>query len=76
MKLIAGQRILCTLGNLGPEFSKLPLRQLRRVYDSYDQLFGSGSRADVSTQDMQIPLGEDQIGIRAVSYTHLTLPTT
>lgn len=74
MKLIAGQRILCTLGNLGPEFAKLPLRQLRRVYDSYDQLFGSGSRADVSTQDMQIPLGEDQIRIRVYRPTE-TVPS-
>ena len=63
-RLITGQRILCTLGNLSPEFAKLPLAELRRVYDTYDLVFGSGSRADVSTQDMQIPLGVQQLGIR------------
>ena len=64
MKLITGQRILCTLGNLGPELSALPLRVLRRVYDNYDVLFGGGSRADVSTEELQIPLGQSQLGIR------------
>ncbi|MDG1312146.1 MAG: alpha/beta hydrolase [Porticoccaceae bacterium] len=63
-KLIAGQRILCTLGNLGPAFAKLPLAGLRRSYDAYDRLLGSGFRADVSTEDRQIPVGEHQLPIR------------
>lgn len=64
MKLIMGQRMLCALGNLGPEFAKLPLTELRRVYDTYDQLFGTGARADVSTEDRFIVLGEHQLGVR------------
>ena len=63
-KLITGQRILCTLGNLAPGYANLPLPALRRFYDSYDQPWGSGSRADVSSEDRLIPLGEQQIPIR------------
>jgi len=64
MKLITGQRILCALSNLSPRYAKLPLPALRRFYDSYDQLLGSGSRTDVSCEDRLIPLGEQQIPIR------------
>ncbi|MDA8786382.1 alpha/beta hydrolase [Porticoccaceae bacterium] len=70
MKLITGQRILCTLGNLGPEFARRPLGELRRIYDTYDRVFGSGSRSDVSTEDRQIPLGERQIGVRIYRPIH------
>ena len=64
MKLITGQRILCTLGDLSPGYAKLPLPALRRFYDCYDQLLGSGSRTDVSYKNRRIPLGEQQIPIR------------
>lgn len=64
MTLITGQRILCALGNIGPGLSKLPLAKFRQIYDIYDQLLGSGSRDDVSTEDRQIPVGEQQIPIR------------
>lgn len=64
MKLITGQRVLCALSNLSPGFAKLPLPALRRFYDSYDKLFGSGSRTDVSCEDRRTPVGEQQIPIR------------
>ena len=57
MKLITGQRILCALSNLSPGYAKLPLPALRRFYDSYDQLLGSGSRTDVSCEDRADPFG-------------------
>tara|TARA_B110000046_G_C12972103_1_gene389391 strand:- start:582 stop:1493 length:912 start_codon:yes stop_codon:yes gene_type:complete len=52
------------LGNIGPAFSQLPLATLRRIYDSYDQLLGSGSRADVSTENKCVAVGEQQIPLR------------
>jgi acetyl esterase len=63
-KLITGQRILCTLGDLGPGLYKLPLRAFRKAYDDYDKLLGSGSSADVSTEDLVVPVAQHQIPIR------------
>ena len=70
-KLITGQRLLCTLGNIGPGMAAMSLGQMRRTYDSYDRFFGSGSRADVSTEDRLIPVGGHQIGIRIYRPTAL-----
>lgn len=64
MKLITGQRILSKLSNLGPGLSRSPLGTFRLVYDSFDQLFGSGSRSDVTTEDRSIDVGERELGIR------------
>jgi acetyl esterase len=70
-KLITGQRLLCTLGNIGPGMAVLSPRQMRRTYDSYDRFFGSGSREDVSTEDRSIPVGVHQLGIRIYRPTGL-----
>ena len=64
MKLIIGQRILSKLSNLGPGLSRSPLKSFRFIYDSFDQLFGSGSRSDVTTEDRSINVGERELGIR------------
>lgn len=64
MKLILGQRILCALGNIGPGLARMPVAEMRRIYDMYDQFFGSGSRADVITEDRSIPAGEHRLGLR------------
>lgn len=64
MKLITGQRILSKLSNLGPGLSRSPLKSFRFIYDSFDQLFGSGSRSDVTTEDRSISVGERELGIR------------
>ena len=64
MKLITGQRILSKLSNLGPGLSRSPLGSFRFVYDSFDRLFGSGSRSDVTTEDRLINVGERELGIR------------
>ena len=63
-KLITGQRILCTLGNLGPGLHRMPLRAFRKTYDDYDKLLGSGTRADVSVEELMVPVGQHQIPIR------------
>ncbi|MBT5388776.1 MAG: alpha/beta hydrolase [Porticoccaceae bacterium] len=64
MKLITGQRILCTLGNIGPGFHNMPLKGMRKGYDAYDRWFGSGNQRDVSTTDLQVTLEANQIPIR------------
>ena len=64
MTLIIGQRILCALGNLGPGLSRLPLDKMRHIYDRYDQWFGSGVRADISTEDRLIKVAEHNLSIR------------
>ena len=64
MKLITGQRILSKLSNLGPGLSRSPLGSFRFVYDGFDQLFGSGSRADVATEERSINVGERELDIR------------
>ena len=74
MTLITGQRILCALGNLGPELSQLPLTKMRHIYDRYDQWFGSGVRTDISTEDRQINLAKHNLAIRLYRPTK-TLPT-
>ena len=74
MALITGQRILCTLGNLGPGLSQLPLTKMRHIYDRYDQWFGSGVRTDISTEDRQINLAKHNLAIRLYRPTK-TVPT-
>ena len=74
IKLINGQRILCALGNIAPGYARLPLPALRRFYDNYDRLLGSGSRVDVSSEDRVISLGEHQIPIR-IYRPKTTVPT-
>ncbi len=64
MKLITGQRILCNLSNAGPGLHLSPLGTFRLVYDSFDTLFGGGSRFDVSTENRSINVGERELGIR------------
>ena len=64
MKLITGQRILSKLSNLGPGLSRSPLKSFRFIYDRFDQLFGSGSRSDVTTEERLINVGERELGIR------------
>lgn len=64
MKLIAGQRILSKLSNVGPGLGGSSLASLRSVYDSFDKLFGSGSRSDVTTEDRLADVGERELGIR------------
>jgi acetyl esterase len=64
MKLIAGQRILGKLSNVGPGLSRLPLGTFRFIYNSFDQLFGSGSRPDVSTENLSVSVGERELDIR------------
>lgn len=64
MKLITGQRILSKLSNVGPGLSRSPLSSFRFIYDSFDQLFGSGSRSDVTTEDRLVDVGERELGIR------------
>ncbi len=64
MKLINGQKNLSKLSNIGPGLSRLPLSTFRFVYDSFDLLFGSGSRSDVTTEDRSIDVGERELGIR------------
>ena len=64
MKLINGQKNLSKLSNIGPGLSRLPLSTFRFVYDSFDLLFGSGSRSDVTTEDRSIDVGERELGSR------------
>ena len=64
MNLITGQRILSKLSNLGPGLSRSPLSTFRFVYDSFDRLFGSGSRSDVATEDRLVDVGGRELGIR------------
>ena len=71
MKLITGQRILCKLSNVGPGLGGSSLNTLRATYDSFDKLFGSGSRSDVTTEDRSIDVGERELGIRIYRPTRL-----
>ena len=64
MTLITGQRILCALGNIGPELSRLPLDKIRYIYDRYDQWFGSAVRTDISTEDRLIKVAGHNLSIR------------
>ncbi len=75
-KLITGQRILCSLANIGPGMAGLSLGHIRRAYEINERLFGSGSRADVSVEDSSIPVGEHQIGIRLYRPTALEAKLT
>ena len=72
MKLITGQRILCKLSNVGPGLGGSSLNTLRATYDSFDKLFGSGSRSDVTTEDRSIDVGERELGIRIYRPTKAT----
>lgn len=64
MKLIAGQRMLCKLTNLGPSMDKLPLANIRRLYDLFDSLFGIPRDKSVQTRDISVPNGSHTIPIR------------
>jgi len=65
MKLILGQRILCTLISLGPSLHKLPLAAFRKVFELLNVLLGIGvSNKSVSSKDLMVPVGDHQVAVR------------
>jgi len=65
MKLILGQRILCSLISLGPSLHRLPLVAFRKIFELLNTLLGiSPANKWVSSSDLMVPVGDHQVAVR------------
>jgi len=61
MKLIAGQRLLCSLMGIGPSLHRLPVEGFRKAFDLLNVVAGIWPDKSVDSTDFMLPVVESSV---------------